>query len=116
MRRASRLLALFTALVLGLSSVGAGHARGHAQHAGAIVICTGQGVVTLRVDAEGRPVERQVPCPDCVLSLLACAGVPPGALPAPLPRLAPRPVRQAAQVAPGRLLGIPEARAPPRPA
>ncbi|MEE4120627.1 MAG: hypothetical protein V2I65_16625 [Paracoccaceae bacterium] len=116
MRRVPGLLALLGALVLGLSAVGAGHARGQAQLSGAIVICTGQGVVTVLVDAVGQPVERQVPCPDCVLSLLACAGVPPGALPAPLPHLAPRPLRSSAQVAPGRPLGIQEARAPPSPA
>ncbi|RDC75471.1 hypothetical protein DLJ49_01625 [Rhodovulum sp. 12E13] len=116
MRRAPGLLALLTALVLGLATVAAGHARGHAQHAGAIVICTGEGVVTVLVDAEGQPVERRVLCPDCVLSLLACAGVPPGALPATLPRLAPLPLRPAAQVATGRPLGIQEARAPPSPA
>lgn len=116
MLRTPRLLALLLAFVLGLSAVGAGHARGHAQTAGAIVICTGEGAVTVLVDAEGRPVERKVLCPDCVLSLLAIGGGSPEALPAPVPRLAPRPLRSAAQLAPGRPRGMQKARAPPRPA
>lgn len=47
-----------------------GAARGHARVAGEIVICSGQGVVTLQVDADGNPVGPPMICPDCALTLL----------------------------------------------
>lgn len=33
-----------------------------------LVICSGHGYATVLVDNTGKPVERQVVCPDCVLS------------------------------------------------
>ena len=33
-----------------------------------LVICSGHGYATILVDSTGDPVERQVVCPDCVLS------------------------------------------------
>jgi hypothetical protein len=102
--------------VTALSTVGAGHARGQAQVAGHVVICSGHGIVTVPVDASGTPVERQVLCPDCVVSLHA----PPAAGPdAPGRRLAATRAHhppEARAAPPLRPHGVPRARAPPAPA
>ena len=67
------LLALSVALTAGM----VGAARGQAQVAGQMVICSGQGVVTITVDAEGNPTGPVHVCPDCVLSFLAAAEAAP---------------------------------------
>lgn len=46
-------------------------ARGQVQVGGQIVICTGDGVVSVDVDAGGNPVGPAHICPDCVLSFMA---------------------------------------------
>lgn len=58
------LIPLLLSLSLGLSTVGFGVARGQAPAVGEMVICTGLGIVTVTVDAEGNPVEAQGLCPD----------------------------------------------------
>ena len=78
-----RLLPLLLVLSLGLSTVGFGMARGQAPGAGQMVICTGAGIITVTVDAEGNPVESHTLCPDAALVFLAAAALEPPAL---LPR------------------------------
>jgi len=41
--------------------------RGHAAAAGEIVLCTGAGIETVQVDADGNPTQGGHYCPDCVL-------------------------------------------------
>lgn len=81
----SRLASLLLVLSLGLSTVGFGIARGQAPADGQIVICTGQGIITISVDAEGNPVESHMLCPDAALVFHAALVLePPTILPADL--------------------------------
>lgn len=69
-------LALFLALMLSVTSVGFAQARHQAMGAESFVICTGYGLVQISIDANGNPVERTVPCPDCVVTTLALVAQP----------------------------------------
>ena len=64
------LSALTLALVLTLTAQSMALARGKTMVAGEMVLCTGTGVVTVQVDAEGNPVAPSHICPDCALTLL----------------------------------------------
>lgn len=66
---AAALTILATVLTAGV----VGAARGQAAAAGEIVICAGQGPVTIQLDADGNPTGPPHWCPDCVLSLFAAA-------------------------------------------
>jgi hypothetical protein len=68
---------LILAALLVLTSATLGSARGQAMAVGQIVICSGQGIVSVTVDAEGNPVGGVHVCPDCVLTLLAVTGAAP---------------------------------------
>lgn len=59
------------ALVVLLTSVHMAVARGAPMPAGTMVICAGQGVITVFVDDEGNPVGAPHICPDCALSLFS---------------------------------------------
>lgn len=58
-------------LILVLTSLALGSARGQARMAGQIVICAGSTTITIAVDDQGQPVSRTHFCPDMALSLLA---------------------------------------------
>jgi hypothetical protein len=66
-------LALCLALLLAVTSVSLAVARGQAPPAGEIVICTGLGLQSVAVDAQGRPVSRPHICPDGVAAIAALA-------------------------------------------
>ncbi|WP_116130946.1 hypothetical protein [Tropicimonas sp. IMCC34043] len=76
-----RLLFSLLVLTLGLSTHAVGMARGQMPAAGEIVLCTGQGVVTISVDDRGNPVERHTLCPENSATLLAAVALPAPALP-----------------------------------
>ena len=79
----ARLASLLLVLSLGLSTVGFGVARGQAPADGQMVICTGHGIVTISVDADGNPVESYMLCPDAALVFHAALTLePPIVLPA----------------------------------
>ncbi len=81
-------LSLLLILNLGLSALGFGMARGQAPATGQMVICTGNGIVTISVDAEGNPVESHTLCPDAALGFWAAVAIqPPFAAPADLAAL-----------------------------
>jgi hypothetical protein len=90
---------LILALVLALTSVTMAQARGQAMAVGQIVICSGGGIVSVPVDAEGRPTGPAHLCPDCALGLFAAAPAAFGVLvrsadwrpqaPLPVPGIAP---------------------------
>lgn len=109
MTRALHGLLILLMLVTGLSL---GAARGQARVAGELVLCAGTSFVTVAVDADGNPVERVMVCPDMALSLLAGMIAPPPFLPAPegaARRLLPPPgVPISASLPP-----VPRARDPP---
>lgn len=65
--------AMILALTLAIASVGFVQARHLAVGAETVVICTGYGLVHITIDADGNPVERTLPCPDCVVVPLALA-------------------------------------------
>ena len=66
-----RLLSLTLALLIAVTSQQMAIARGVTTNAaGQVILCTGQGVVTVTLDANGDPIEPAHICPDCALSLL----------------------------------------------
>ena len=71
--RALRLLNLISlVLVLVTGSVAMASARHQMRGAGAVVICTGYGLTTITVNAEGNRIPGQVIlCPDCMPALAA---------------------------------------------
>lgn len=69
MTRLRPYLAGFLAVVLVLTSQGFALARTAEGPAGAMVICTGTGPVTVLVDEDGQPTGAVHICPDCALSL-----------------------------------------------
>jgi hypothetical protein len=107
------LLSCILAVVLLVSAVAAGAARGQTRVAGQIVICSGAGVVTLWVDADGQPVPHQSACPDCVMTALAAVWAGPAGPVVPLHalRAEPRARADAADLSARRVM--PPARGPP---
>ncbi len=73
-------------LTLVVSSVTMATARHQPRAVGEMVLCTGRGMVTVDVDAQGRPTGPILPCPDCVIVLNALPGGQ-TTLPAPTSRL-----------------------------
>lgn len=63
-------LRLSLILVLALTGLSLGAARGQAKVADQIVLCTGESVVTVAVDDQGKPITRVLICPDMALSLM----------------------------------------------
>ncbi|MDD8023598.1 MAG: hypothetical protein PHX82_10860 [Paracoccaceae bacterium] len=104
--------AVVLAAILAATSLTMAIARGQTRVAGEVVICTGYGVTTISVDANGDPVGPVHLCPDMVLGLMAALDTPPPVLTRPEGRVerieAPVPVRLSAQSAP-----IARARGPP---
>ncbi len=75
-----RLLSLFLALVVVLTSQQLALARGQAMASGEMVLCVGGGLLTVAVDASGNPVGPAHVCPDGVMSF-AGTDLPPVILP-----------------------------------
>ncbi|MFP4569433.1 hypothetical protein [Rhodosalinus sp.] len=73
----SPLLALLLALTLVVTAQSAALARTQNVPAGAVVICTGGGLVTIEIDAEGKPTGPAHVCPDAVASLAAPSSATP---------------------------------------
>ena len=74
--------AIVLALLVTLTSQQMAVARGQAAVAGEMVLCTAlNGVVTVKVDASGKPTGPAHICPDCALSLIVALDAPdlPGA-------------------------------------
>lgn len=65
------LFALTLALLLTLTSVGAGVARGQGSAADTLVICNGHGTTLVQVDTNGDVVEIIQLCPECIGALFA---------------------------------------------
>ena len=63
-------LRLSLILVLALTGLSLGAARGQAKVAGQIVLCSGESVVTVAGDDQGKPITRVLICPDMALSLM----------------------------------------------
>jgi hypothetical protein len=107
------LLGVALILLVALTSVHLGMARGQARMAGSIVLCTGTGPVAVAVDRDGQPIERPHVCPDCVFTAMA-------GLAAPLSltewQVQPRKmhVAEVARVAVSARQVTPQARGPPR--
>lgn len=67
MNRHRSLFALLLSLVLALTGGTMATARGQMALGSPMVICSGYGVVTILVDAQGEPIGTVHPCPDCTL-------------------------------------------------
>ena len=77
----SRPLAAFLILIVALTSIGLGSARGTMRIGGEVVLCTGHGVVVTRLPADPDRATAHL-CPDMALSLMAATAAPDAALPA----------------------------------
>lgn len=64
------LTALLVALSVLVGAFGLASARGQARPVDMIVICAGQGFVTIAIDADGNPVSAPVLCPDGLQGLV----------------------------------------------
>lgn len=108
----SRLLRLSLILLLALTSIALGHARGQSRIAGQVVLCAGGTVTTVTVDRDGVPVPVVHVCPDMALSVLA--GLAPDApVTATPPQPGPARWVAAARVAEDAERAGPRARGPP---
>ena len=104
--------ALTLAILIVLTSQTLAMARGQATASGQMVFCSVGQVVTVSVDAEGKPVGPAHICPDCVMHVLDLSGEKPP----PQFSSACRDVPHALADAPpalGPSTIIPKARAPP---
>jgi hypothetical protein len=113
MRRYARpLAAILFAAVLAATSLTMAVARGQMRVAGEIVLCTGEGPLTVAVNERGEPVGPMVICPDMALGLLAAVAAPQPQVSRPEGvarlRAAVTVARMAAQAAP-----LPRSRGPP---
>lgn len=70
MRSLRSLGAVLLAVMLSLTSVTLAVARGQAPAAGQIEVCSGLGLQTITVDADGKPVGPPHVCPDGVASFI----------------------------------------------
>lgn len=106
-------LALILALILALVAQQAAVARAAMAVPGLeMTLCTGDGPVTVTLDAEGNPVAPPHPCPACILALvLPPAATAPGQSPRLLRPLSPPPPALLAVRTPCD--PTPPARAPP---
>ena len=71
MLHASRFTALMLAVILAVTSVSMAVARGQTRIADEIIVCSGQGLITVAVDENGDPAGPAHLCPDMVLAMLA---------------------------------------------
>lgn len=76
-------LAVCLALSLCLTAQGLAMSRGVSTATGQMVICTGNGPVSIHVDASGQPAPAPKYCPDFALSVLGALAV--GAIREPVP-------------------------------
>ncbi|MFP4274682.1 MAG: hypothetical protein ACLFRU_06615 [Paracoccaceae bacterium] len=105
--------AIMLAITLVLTAQSMAAARGQAVAVGEMVICTGAGVMSLPVDAEGNPTGPPHVCPDCTLSLFVAEGAPMPALWRGLVLSAIEFPQRPAAVSEGLAAGLPLAREPP---
>lgn len=77
MKRFCRIIALSLALVVAITSQQLALARGMAMSAaGEVILCTGQGPISVMFDDQGNPIGPVHICPDCALSLMAAVDTP----------------------------------------
>jgi len=106
-------LALSLALIIALTSGAMAVARGQTSAAGAIVLCTGTGPLSVQVDADGQPIGPLHICPDCALGLFDTASSTPPTLATPALTCARIPAITLATATAFLLPHRPRARAPP---
>ncbi|NSX54567.1 hypothetical protein [Parasulfitobacter algicola] len=66
-----RFLSICFVLLIVATSQSMAVARGQAAVAGEMVICNGNGTMTVLIDADGNPVDHPHICPDCTATLIA---------------------------------------------
>ncbi len=77
------ILALFLTCCIAATSSAAAARLGMQDAQGQLVICTGDGVVTLYLDAQGEPTAAPHSCPDCLVPSLEALGITTQAAPQP---------------------------------
>lgn len=73
-RKRYPLVAYLLALAVALTGFQMAFARAQPQPVGQMVICSGLGLTTVMVDADGAPVAQSHVCPDGLLTLFLAAG------------------------------------------
>ena len=68
--RSHPVLSLVLAVLIGLTGLTLGHARGQVRTGETVVLCTGAGAVVVTLDARGNPTGPAHICPDMALALL----------------------------------------------
>ena len=86
MQRLRSLALIMLALAVMASSVTMAQARHQARAVGEVVLCTGYGMVSIGVDADGQPTGPMMPCPDCIMAM-AGLDISPATAPPPPRRL-----------------------------
>lgn len=79
---------ILLALAVMAASVPMAMARHHGGAVGTVELCTGTGMITLRLDADGNPAGPEMPCPDCMPALGVSIPAQAAGLAAPLRLLA----------------------------
>lgn len=78
MKRAFRsYLGILLSVMLAFTGQSMAVARGMPGPAGEVVLCTGQGAVSVTVDENGQPVGKPHICPDCAMTFFAFAAQDP---------------------------------------
>ncbi|MBT0958750.1 hypothetical protein IV417_15275 [Alphaproteobacteria bacterium KMM 3653] len=67
----ARILSLLACVLLAVTSIGFGVARGQADVAGQVVLCSGHGFAMVQVDANGEAIGHPQLCPDCAAVFFA---------------------------------------------
>lgn len=106
------LLSLLLSLVLGLSSVTIAVARSQSPAVDQITICSGYGVVSMAVDADGNPTGPVHPCPECLSGFVFALGSVAPVLSTPVSRRMAF-VPPVARLSFGQTRQTPQARGPP---
>lgn len=74
-------------VVLALTGLSLGAARGQVRVGGDVVLCIGGTVAVVSVDMNGAPVNKAMVCPDMALSLLQAVAMPVAVPPRAVPRV-----------------------------
>jgi hypothetical protein len=109
----TRIAGLLLALIVALTSQQLALARGQADMAGSITLCSGGGFVTVAVDAKGNPVGPAHICPDGIAALFGVTAENPDLAWRHVPFRVVDPVRTALIEVPQDAVRTARARGPP---
>ncbi|MCV6825215.1 MULTISPECIES: hypothetical protein [Halocynthiibacter] len=65
----SKLLAFALVALIGLTNVAMAVGQMRADASGEMVLCVGNGHITVQVDADGQPIQQKTVCPECMATV-----------------------------------------------